>query len=362
MAASSTLSGDWTQAMQAEALKQAQRWSNWADAFVMHPADPPLGVTPKEVVWQRGKIRLYRYLAQTEDVHPVPYVLVPWLGISRPYVLDMLPGQSMVEFLVQRGYDVYMLDWGVMAEEDRHLGLEELVGTILPRAIERVLDISQAAQITLNGLCLGGVITLTYLALHPEAPVKNVVAIVTPVDFEHGGLFKTWIGHAAFPADLMVQRFGGVPPGLMGMGFKMLRPTNDLAALSGLWFNLDRQEYIPTYKAMQRWANDFVAMPGRFFHQLARELYEQNKLIQGTLTVRGQRVDLGHIQQPLLVVAASQDNIVPPLAAQALMRAVSSSDKEYVELHGGHISVFSGRQAHKVMWPKLDAWLTQHAL
>jgi polyhydroxyalkanoate synthase subunit PhaC len=359
MASPTTQASPFAQALQDEALKNAQRWSNWAEAFVVNPADPPMGMTPKEVVWKRGKICLYRYPAQTVPVKPVPYFIVPWLGISRPYVLDMMPGHSMVEFLVQHGYEVYMLDWGIIAEEDKDLGFEELVYKIVPRAIDRILETSQAQEITLNGLCLGGVITSSYLGLNPDAPVKNVVAIVTPIDFDQGGLFKTWLGNDYFPVDLMVQRFGGVPPSLMGMGFKMLRPTNDVAALSGLWFNMDRQDYITIYKAMNKWANDYVGMPGRFFSQLTQELYFKNQLLKGEFTIRGRRVDLRHIHQPLLVVAASQDNIVPPLAAKGLMDAVSSQDKEYVELRGGHISVFSGRQAHKVMWPKLDAWLTQ---
>jgi polyhydroxyalkanoate synthase len=122
---------------------------------------------------------------------------------------------------------------------------------------------------------------------------------------------------------------------------------------------MDRQDYITIYKAMNKWANDYVGMPGRFFSQLTKELYFKNQLLKGEFTIRGRRVDLRHIHQPLLVVAASQDNIVPPLAAKRLMDAVSSQDKEYIELRGGHISVFSGRQAHKVMWPKLDEWLTQ---
>jgi polyhydroxyalkanoate synthase len=140
----------------------------------------------------------------------------------------------MVEFLVQHGYDVYMLDSGGIAEEDKNLGTAEIVGTILPRAIDRILATSKASQITLNGLCLGGVITVSYLGLNPEASVKNVVSIVTPIDFAQGGLFKTWLGQDAFPVDLMVERYGCVPPSLMTIGFKMLRPTNDVAALSSL--------------------------------------------------------------------------------------------------------------------------------
>ena len=250
----------------------------------------------------------------------------------------------------------------MIAEEDKNLGCAEIVESIIPRAIDRILETSNASQITLNGLCLGGVITASYLGLNPDAPVHNVVSIITPIDFDQGGLFKTWLGRDAFPVDLMVERFGGVPPSLMTTGFKMLRPTNDVAALSGLWFNMDRKEYITVYKAMNHWANDFVGMPGHFFQELVTDLYNNNKLLKGAFTIRGRRVDLRNIHQPLLVVAASHDNIVPPLAAKGLMDAVSSRDKEYLEMRGGHISVFSGRQANKVLWPKLDEWLTQHSV
>jgi polyhydroxyalkanoate synthase len=357
MADATTHAGAFASAMQDEMSKNMQRWRNWADAFVANPADPPMGQTPKDVIWKRGKIQLYRYLPQVETLNPLPYLVVPWLGISRSYILDMLPGHSMIEFLVQRGHDVYLLDWGEIAAEDKNLGLEELVFKIVPRAIDEVLETSGASEINLNGLCLGGVITACYLGLHPEAPVRNYVAIVTPIDFDHGGLFKVWLGNETFPGDLMVEQFGGVPPHLMGMGFKMLRPTNDAAALSGLWFNMEKQDYIPIFKAMNRWANDFVGMPGRFFSQLTKELYFRNKLLKGELMLKGCRVDLRNIHQPLLAAAAAKDNIVPPLAAKGIMDAVASTDKEYMELPGGHISVFSGRQANKVLWPKIDTWL-----
>jgi polyhydroxyalkanoate synthase len=356
-AAAPALAQAWQDAM----TKTVQRWNTWTQEFLLNPADPPMGQTPKEVIWKRGKIRLYHYLPQVDRRHALPYFIVPWLGISRPYILDMLPGHSMIAYLLQQGHDVYMLDWGDMAEEDKHLGLDDVVCTVLPRAIDAALEYAQAPALNLNGLCLGGVITACYLGLNPDAPVKNYIAIVTPVDFTQGGLFRTWLGTNAFPVELMVERFGGVPTSLMGMGFKMLRPTGDMAALSGLWFNLDKDEYIPVFKAMNHWANDYVGMPGRFFQQLTRDLYYENKLVKGELILKGRRVDLRHIHQPLLVAAASKDHIVPPLAAKGLIDAVGSVDTEYLEVPGGHISVFSGRQAHKVLWPKIDTWLAQRA-
>src|SRR2546430_9409424 len=81
-----------TQAMQNELHKNLTRWSNWMSDFVVSPAEPPMAQTPRDLVWKRGKIQLYRYPAQAAQRQPLPYFMVPWLGISRPYILDMLPG------------------------------------------------------------------------------------------------------------------------------------------------------------------------------------------------------------------------------------------------------------------------------
>ena len=183
------------------------------------------------------------------------------------------------------------------------------------------------------------------------------MALVAPVDFDEGGLFKSWLDQRYFPVDLIVDRLGGIPASLMSAGFKMLRPTLDTQAVSSLWMNLERPGYITSFKAMNKWAGDYIAMPGRFFSQLAKDLYFNNRMIKGEFLLQGRRVDLSQISMPLLVAAAEQDFIVPPLAARGLMDAVSSEDKEYVELSGGHISVFSGRQAHRTLWPKIDEWL-----
>ena len=102
-------------------------------------------------------------------------------------------------------------------------------------------------------------------------------------------------------------------------------------------------------------------MPGRFFSQIQHELYAQNKMLKGELMLQGRRVNLRNIQQPMFVAAASKDHIVPPLAAKGLMGAVGSQDKQFMELPGGHISVFSGRQAHTMLWPALHAWVVERS-
>lgn len=220
---------------QEEAQTTMNRVQAVIDSFVVNPTVPPIAVTPYEVIWKRGKARLLRYRPQGEIINPLPYLIVPWLGISRPYVLDLLPGNSFIEHLVNHGHDVYLLDWGEIAEEDKALGFEEAVFKIIPRAIDRTLEASGSTEINLNGICLGGTLSACYLALNSDAPVRNFIAVVAPINFEEGGLFKVWLDERHFPTDLFVERYGGVPANLMAFGFKMLRPTMEAQSLSSLW-------------------------------------------------------------------------------------------------------------------------------
>ena len=108
---------------------------------------------------------------------------------------------------------------------------------------------------------------------------------------------------------------------------------------------------------MNRWSNEWVGFPGEFFRQWIKWFYQENRLAKGELKLRGRRVDLSTVKQPILVVAARKDTITPPASARALVDLVGSTDKEYEELPGGHISLIAGRQAHQYLWPRLVQWL-----
>src|SRR4029450_12589749 len=99
------------------------------------------------------------------------------------------------------------------------------------------------------------------------------------------------------------------------------------------------------FTALNKWANEYLPFPGEFFRQWVKEFYQQNKLVKGELVMGGRPVKVSAIACPVLAVGAKEDNIAPPACVKALMAAVSSTDKEYVELPGGHISLMAGRGA-----------------
>lgn len=345
--------------LQQETIKNLQRFSKGMD-LVYRPREPQLGKTPKELIHKKNKSSLYRYGHAADRRHAVPVFMVPNLGISRPYIFDLYPGSSFIEYMVQQGFDFYLLDWGVFGDEDNGLTFDECVTQILPVMVRKVLRASKSRQFTLLGYCMGAPLGACYAALYPEA-VKNFVNMAGPIDFKQAGLFTTWLDQRHFDIDKLVDAFGSMPSDMVRVGFKMLKPTMDLTTFTNLWWNLWDDSYVEGFLALNKWANEFTPFPGEFFRQWVKEFYQQNKLVRGELVLGGRSVDLSNIRCPLLVVGAKQDNITPPQCARALMDATSGSDKEYLELPGGHISLIAGRGARRNVWPKVSGWIGQRS-
>src|SRR5579885_2541160 len=163
-----------------------------------------VGRTPKDVIWQQGTAQLYHYRRTTETVSPVPLLMVHSL-ISKPYILDLIPGNSFIAYLVGQGFDVYMVDWGTPRPEDKSFTLETYVLDLIPQCVERVLEASAASECSLFGYCMGGMLALMYAATHPEAPLRNLVTLATPVDFREMGLQRVWAQAPFLDVDRVVD-------------------------------------------------------------------------------------------------------------------------------------------------------------
>lgn len=348
------MSSDPATRWQEEMSRNLQRMTNFA-TMVLNPEAPAVGATPREEIYRKHKARLYRYASSR--AHRTPLLFVPNLGISRPYIFDLLPGASFVEYMTREGFDFYLLDWGVFGPEDNHLTVEDCVTRILPRMARKVLESSGAPRLSVLGYCMGAPLSSCFLALHPDVPAANFINMAGPIDFSRAGLFGGWLDKRYFNADRFVDTLGQIPPEMIKAGFKLLKPTMDLSTGLNLWWNLWNADYVKSYRALNQWANEYVPFPGEFFRGWVKAFYQENRLIQGTLQFGGRAVRLDAIRCPVLAVGAKEDYIVPPDCVRALIDAVGSQDKQYVELAGGHISLIAGRGAQTHCWPKVSGWL-----
>jgi polyhydroxyalkanoate synthase len=344
------------------------------------------GSTPREVVWTKNKAKLFRYLSPGQSPgkqggrrHTVP-VLLTYGFVLKPYVLDLVPGNSLVEYLVREGFDVYMLDLGISDAEDARLSLEDLVLDFVYGAVQKVLETSGADEISLFGQSQGGTLCAMYASLFPAGPLKNLVLLSSPTEFapRNPGTLGLWTlvsssSGAYFDPAMVSKIFGNLPTDFasriinsmasqqatvvgmaarpFGRGFgtydAALRTLRDLAI---------RDVSVRSWLAVSKWVDDAAPFPGEVFRSWVRDFYQRDKLVKGEVKLRGQRVDLSNIECAVLNVSGKRDYVVPASTTEATTALARSSDKESVSMDAGHVGMLVGPGA-KDLRARLRDWL-----
>jgi polyhydroxyalkanoate synthase subunit PhaC len=319
--------------------------------------DARIAATPKDVVWAHRKTTLYRYRS-AQRRHAVPVLLVFAL-INRPHIFDLRPGHSFIEYLLDEGFDVYLLDWGSPGPEDRDTGLEYYVCDALPWAMREVERSSGVGEVTLLGWCMGGTLCAMHAALEgSRSPARNLVLLTTPIDTRES-VYSKWVGPDDFDVEHVTDGWPAVPGVTIDVANKLMKPVTNLwtsyrrLAESVYDGTVDRE----AYQSMAKWIADNPAFPARAFREWVTWMYKENRLARGRLRLRGRRLDLARIEQPLLVVTARGDHIVPPGNSQPLLDLTGSSDVEHFDRPGGHIGLMAGSKARHEIWPDVAEWL-----
>ena len=322
---------------------------------------PVMGASAKDVLIERGTLRLYHYRALVDEIYRVPVLLV-MATTNRGYIFDLTPGQSLVEYLLERGYDVFMIDWEAPRPDEKALDLASYVLDFIPSCAAKVAQVTGEPDVSVIGYCFGGVLALLWAALHPDAGLKNLATLTTPIDFTKMPLFATWSDKRYFDVDRLIDTLGNCPAEMLYTAFDSLRPAGRLAANVRLLDRMWDDEFVKAHRMIDRWSSDVLPLAGAYFRDTTKKLMWDNALLEGTMDVAGRLVDLGAITVPFLHVTAEHDHIVPTAASAPLIEMVGSADKEQVTLKGGHVSLIGGPNAVRRMWPKLDEWLAEKSL
>jgi polyhydroxyalkanoate synthase subunit PhaC len=316
---------------------------------------PQVGASPKHVVWTRGKATLARYESDKRTRRP-PVVIV-WSIVSRSYILDLIPGRSFISQLLDAGVDVFLLDWGVPDEVDAGNTLELYVDNYMPRALDRALEVAETDGLDLLGYCAGGALSVLFLAGHAEAPVRNLVVMATPIDFQQfEGLVKA-LERGQLEVDDVIDDTGNIPPDVVYRAFASLRPTADVFKYANLWERLWNDEFVESYEAMAQWIRDQTPLPGAVARQFADLLLRRNLLASGEFPLGRRKVKVADVGCPLLNVIAEQDHMVPPASSEVLTELVGSEDVTELRIPAGHIGLAAGRDAAKITVPGIVEWL-----
>jgi len=321
--------------------------------------DVHYGATAKQEVWRDGKVVLYRFVGESKPTAKIPLLIVYAL-VNRPYMVDLQSDRSLVRNLLARGEDVYLIDWGYPDRSDRFLELGDYINRFIDGAVDHLRESSGLDAINLLGICQGGAFSLCYSSLHPEK-VKNLVTMVTPVDFHTGdNMLSCWTRD--LDVDLFVDTLGNVPADLMNASYLMLKPFRlNLQKYVGLIDILDDEHAVEDFLRMEQWIFDSPDLAGEAFRQFIKQFYQGNGFVNGGIEIDGEAVDLGFVDMPVLNIYAEQDHLVPPDASRALKKLVGTDDYSELSFRGGHIGIYVSGRAQREVPGAIHDWLAARA-
>jgi polyhydroxyalkanoate synthase len=333
--------------------------------LILTTDDAVVGATPRDIIWTHRGTTLYRYRSN-ERSHAIPLLLVFAL-INRPEIFDLRPGSSLIEYLLGEGFDVFLVDWGVPDQEDAEMGFDDFVCDELHWAVRETLRAAGASELTLVGWCMGATMCAMYAGLEPEhgeagTPIRNLVLLTMPID-GRSSTYAVWVGDESFDIDRVASSWGSIPGPAIDFANKMLKPvTNFWTTYRRLAEDVaEGKERRDSYQTMAKWVADNPPFPGRAWTQWVRWMYREGALASGRVHLRGRRVDLGRIDQNILIVTAGADHIVPREGTMPIFELVSSEDVTHFDRPGGHIGLIAGSAARKQLWPELAAWLSDRS-
>ena len=321
--------------------------------------DVAYGATTKQEVWRDGKVVLYRFIGDKAPTARIP-LLIGYALVNRPYMVDLQADRSIVKGLLERGEDVYIIDWGYPDRSDRFLTLEDYIERFLGGAVDHLRRSCKLDAINLLGICQGGAFSLCYAALHPDK-IRNLITMVTPVDFQtDDNMLSNWVRD--LDVDLFVDTLGNVPADLMNHCYVMLKPFRlNLQKYVGLVDILDDKVAVEDFLRMEKWIFDSPDQAGEAFRQFIKQFYQGNGFVNGGITIGEREVHLGLVEMPVLNIYAEQDHLVPPASSKALKGLAGSDDYTELSFRGGHIGIYVSGRAQKEVPGTIHEWLAKRS-
>ncbi len=297
-----------------------------------------IATSPGKVVYRNKMMELIQYSPSTEQVHEVPIVLFPpW--INKFYILDLKEKNSLIKWIVDQGYTLFVVSWVNPDASFADVGMEDYVGDGFLQAIEIAKAITKQKQVNAVGYCIAGTtlnLTLALLKKRADKSVKSATFFTTLTDFSEQGEFTPFLQNDFIDGiEEEVAAQGILRSFIMGRTMSFLR-SNDLIYQPAIR-NYMMGETPPAFDLLY-WNGDGSGLPGKMTMQYLRGLCQRNEFIEGTFPMLGEELSIKDVTVPLCSIATETDHIAAWKDVYRGVQKMGSRSKTFIVGQSGHIA------------------------
>ena len=305
------------------------------DAFVV---GENIGTAEGSVVYRNRLFELIQYKPTTEKVHKTPLIIFPpW--INRFYIMDLKPQNSLIRWIVDQGFTLFIVSWKNPDQTYADVGLEDYVQEGYLEAIDQVKALTGEPKINAVGYCIAGTtlsLTLGLLNKRKDRSINSATFFTTLTDFSDQGEFTVFLQDDFVDGiEKQCETDGVLSSYFMSRTFSFLR-SRDLIYQPAIRSYM-MGEAPPAFDLLF-WNGDSTNLPGKMAVQYLRGLCQQDKFAGEGFEVLGETVSVRDVNVPLMAVACESDHIAPWIASFNGVAQMGSKDKQFILSESGHIA------------------------
>jgi polyhydroxyalkanoate synthase subunit PhaC len=346
-----------------------------------------LATTEGSVVFRNRMLELIQYAPTTETVHRTPLIIFPpW--INKFYILDLKPQNSLVRWIVEQGYTLFVVSWKNPDASYRDVGMGDYIEEGYLAAIDEVKRITGEDQVNAIGYCIAGTtlaLTLALMAKRKDKSIKSATFFTTLTDFSDQGEVGVFLTDDFVDGiEREVEEAGYLSSFFMSRTFSYLR-SNDL--IYGPAIRSYMMGEAPPAFDLLYWNGDSTNLPAKMSVEYLRGLCQGDRFAQGGFEILGETLHLRDVKVPVCAVACETDHIAAWKASYDGVRGMGSASKTFILSESGHIAGIVNPPSKKKYghytnedlslssdawlkaaefhegswWPRWEAWLAKRA-